>query len=363
MIIEIIIEWNRIPLHDRKVHPVGKEENPILRKLPISSCFIMACMLVLLIAPAAHAAELADGTYTIDYVIKKAEDESVSMANDYWEKPAKLIVENGKLLVQTRINHSAWVTQFKVPSGSGYVDTKVIATDKAEDTRVAQFALGSLDEPLLSKIHVTVESIDYDHDYTIRIVFDKSSMKLVQKAPEPSQSAPQESSAESSTPAPTTVPTTRPVKEPEKEAASSQPTATPSPAADAASSTKQPASSGAKNGLEGVQASPSTAPSAEVSKEPEATPTEATVEPTVEATEEPAVQAEEAPEEQTASGSADAEGNSAGADIVTASMDLVTEQEADRTTSRWLLPSIAGIVAVIAVSSWVIWRKSILKNK
>ncbi|MFF2886413.1 heme uptake protein IsdC [Paenibacillus sp. NPDC057967] len=324
----------------------------------------MACMLVLLIAPAVHAAELADGTYTIDYVIKKAEDESVSMANDYWEKPAKLIVENGKLLVQTKINHSAWVTQFKVPGGSGYVDTKVVATDKAEDTRVAQFAVAGLEEAVLSKIHVTVESIDYDHDYTIRIVFDKSSLKLVQKAPEPSKSAPQESAAGSSTPAPAATATPRPVKEPEKAAASSQPEATPTPAAsDAASATKQPAASGTKNGQESVQASPSATPSAQASKEPEATPEEVSLESSEPALEEPTVQAEQSQEKQPALDSAGAEGITAGADIVKASMDLAAEQEADRTTSRWLLPSITGIVVLIAFLSWVIWRKSILKNK
>lgn len=38
------------------------------------------------------AAQLAEsGTYDINYVIQKAENDSTSMANDYFEKPAKLI--------------------------------------------------------------------------------------------------------------------------------------------------------------------------------------------------------------------------------------------------------------------------------
>ncbi|MGQ0419112.1 NEAT domain-containing protein [Bacillus sp. HC-Mk] len=35
------------------------------------------------------SAKLADGTYDINYVIQKAENDSASMANDYFEKPTK----------------------------------------------------------------------------------------------------------------------------------------------------------------------------------------------------------------------------------------------------------------------------------
>lgn len=126
-----------------------------------------------------NAAELSDGTYTIDYMIKKPDDESVSMANDYWEKPATVIVSGGSISVQMTINHSEWVTQFKTPSGSSYVDAKVISEDAEKNTRLVQFSLDSLDQPMLSKIHVTVPEIDYDHDYTIRFVYDTDTLKLI----------------------------------------------------------------------------------------------------------------------------------------------------------------------------------------
>lgn len=37
------------------------------------------------------------------------------MANDYFEKPAKLVVKNGEMRVQIPMNHSAWITEFKAP--------------------------------------------------------------------------------------------------------------------------------------------------------------------------------------------------------------------------------------------------------
>lgn len=213
------------------------------------------CAMVLLVfitaffqgAQSADAATLADGTYTVDYVIKKPEDESVSMANDYWEKPATVIISGGAIKIRTTINHSEWVTQFKVPSGSSYVDAKLISQNKEKNTRLVEFSVDSLDSSMLSKIHVTVPEIDYDHDYTIRFVYDTSTLKLISQP---------ESTA---TPEPTAKPqTTEAVSSDTKEASTStgkteavkesvKPSVTASP-------TKAPASSSA-NGSDGAGSS------------------------------------------------------------------------------------------------------------
>lgn len=78
----------------------------------------------------AQAATLKDGTYSVNYNVLKAEGNAVSMANDYWLKPAKVIAKNGKLTVQMTIKNSSWVTEFKVPGNGGYVDTTVLSTNK-----------------------------------------------------------------------------------------------------------------------------------------------------------------------------------------------------------------------------------------
>ncbi|UTR15449.1 heme uptake protein IsdC [Salipaludibacillus sp. LMS25] len=126
--------------------------------------------------------ELADGTYTIPYTVLHADNDSASMANDYWEKPATIIVSNGQMKAQMTINHSSWVTEFKVPSNGSFQDVTVISTDEAADKRVVEFPISSLSTPLESKIHVTVEDINYDHDYTIRLSFDLDSIQTVSLA-------------------------------------------------------------------------------------------------------------------------------------------------------------------------------------
>ncbi|PUA36963.1 heme uptake protein IsdC [Paenibacillus elgii] len=154
------------------------------RSLALPSLFLtLAFVLSLFFAPGVQAAsDLADGTYTIDYTIVKAENESASMANDYFEKPASLQVKKGEITAQIQMNHSKWITMFKVPDKGDFADAKVIKSDENEDTRVVEFKLDDLSKPFLSKIHVTVESINYDHDYTIRFIFDTKKLKKVESA-------------------------------------------------------------------------------------------------------------------------------------------------------------------------------------
>ncbi|MED0888200.1 heme uptake protein IsdC [Bacillus mycoides] len=146
-----------------------------MRKFSVLSAFIitLVCMLAFLVMPSGQAsAKLADGTYDINYVIKKAEDDSASMANDYFEKPAKLIVKNGEMRVQVPMNHSAWITEFKAPDNGNFVDSKVISKDEAADKRTVEFKVDDLSKPLGVKIHVVVPSANYDHHYTVRFAFD-----------------------------------------------------------------------------------------------------------------------------------------------------------------------------------------------
>ncbi|PHG11160.1 heme uptake protein IsdC [Bacillus toyonensis] len=146
-----------------------------MKKFSVLPAFIMTfvCMLAFLVVPFGKAsAKLADGTYDINYVIQKAENESASMANDYFEKPAKLVVKNGEMKVQVPMNHSAWITEFKAPENGNFVDAKVVSKDEAADKRTVEFKVDDLSKPLGVKIHVVVPSANYDHHYTIRFAFD-----------------------------------------------------------------------------------------------------------------------------------------------------------------------------------------------
>ncbi|MCU5372370.1 MULTISPECIES: heme uptake protein IsdC [Bacillus cereus group] len=146
-----------------------------MRKISVLPAFIITfvCMLAFLVMPYGKvAAQLADGTYDINYVIQKAENDSASMANDYFEKPAKLVVKNGEMRVQIPMNHSAWITEFKAPENGNFVDAKVVSKDESADKRTVEFKIDDLSKPAAAKIHVVVPNVNYDHNYTIRFAFD-----------------------------------------------------------------------------------------------------------------------------------------------------------------------------------------------
>ncbi|MEC0268770.1 heme uptake protein IsdC [Paenibacillus anseongense] len=176
--------------------------------LSVSASLLMMLIFVVLInVPVAKAAAPADGTYSIGYTVLQGDNDSASMANDYWEKPAILHVKNGEMTMQMTLNHSSWVTVFKVDNDGGFADTQVLKSDSADDTRMVQFKVKDVSSPLKAKIHVTVKSVDYDHDYTIRFVFDAKSMKALSTAEAKSDTAANVTPKEKSdSPAPAAAP-------------------------------------------------------------------------------------------------------------------------------------------------------------
>ncbi|QTD40873.1 NEAT domain-containing protein [Sporosarcina sp. Te-1] len=119
----------------------------------------------------AAAAILSDGTYSIDYELLQGDNDSVSIANDYFEKPALLKVEDGELLMQLTVNHSKWVKELQAQDGNEFVHTKVVKEDVEDDTRVVEFKVeNDLTVPFPLKMHVAIEDMEpaYDHSYTVR---------------------------------------------------------------------------------------------------------------------------------------------------------------------------------------------------
>lgn len=137
--------------------------------------------------PMQIAAETEDGYYEIDYEVLNADNDSVSMANDYFEKPAVLIVDGDDRKVQMLINYSQWVVGLQAPHGDDFEEVEVLSEDKSDEEkekRIVQFDLKDnqdFTEPIEMKMHIVVDVLeeDYDHQYTARFDFDESSLEEV----------------------------------------------------------------------------------------------------------------------------------------------------------------------------------------
>ena len=129
-----------------------------------------------------------DGEYTLPFEVWQANKDETSVADSYLEKPAKLIVKDGKYTVETTLINSSWWQYFKVATKDGFVDVSEVSKDVAEDTSVVEFTVEDIDEILDAKVHIIVTGIpgfEYDNKYEIRFNFDTSNIPLKEDKEDP----------------------------------------------------------------------------------------------------------------------------------------------------------------------------------
>lgn len=132
---------------------------------------MLLLMLSVALAPIGVKAAIPDGEYDVDFNVLKESSDELSMANDQVKKPAKLIVRDGKMVVELTITgRDMWKT-FEV-------EGKPVQTIKESgDEAVVQFEVSDVTKPVEAFIHVVVENINYDNNYTIRFDFDTSNIE------------------------------------------------------------------------------------------------------------------------------------------------------------------------------------------
>lgn len=161
------------------------------------------------------ASELKDGEYTINYEILKGDpkDDSTSLADGYWNKPATVIVKNGEIKVRTVINKDAWVVEFQTKQGSSFTDAKVVSRDSDNDSRLVEFKVSSLEEDLVTSMTVDIPSQNYYHSYETRFRFYPDTLKLVKAAESAAQPTTAPEATASSEQKSTEASTSKPSKE------------------------------------------------------------------------------------------------------------------------------------------------------
>ena len=132
---------------------------------------MLLLMLIVPVAPIGVKAAIPDGEYDVDFNVLKESSDELSMANDQVKKPAKLIVRDGKIVIELTITgRDMWKT-FEV-------EGKPVQTIKESgDEAVVQFEVSDVTKPVEAFIHVVVENINYDNKYTIRFDFDTSNIE------------------------------------------------------------------------------------------------------------------------------------------------------------------------------------------
>src|SRR5699024_8255875 len=128
--------------------------------------FLVLTSVIVLLLPYSINADTEDGYYEIDYEVLNADNDSVSVANDYFDKPAVLIVDGDNRTVQLSINHSQWVVGLQAPKDDDYVEVEVLSEDKEDEEdekRIVQFDVGDdhdFSERVERKMHIGDEVLE-----------------------------------------------------------------------------------------------------------------------------------------------------------------------------------------------------------
>lgn len=152
------------------------------KKLVVACLALIMC---LAFSTLAQAKELENGDYSIEYEVLKAGESSVSIANDYFKKPAKLIVIDGKQSIEITIAKSHWTKKVTIDGK----EEQLISEDKKEDLRVVQFPLENVagDHPGTVDVYIN-EEVDgedflYDNSYEIQFAFDDETIAQISDTP------------------------------------------------------------------------------------------------------------------------------------------------------------------------------------
>src|SRR5690625_3010270 len=145
--------------------------------LPVSIVLVFVFTLFASTPTGSVFAEEADGLYSIEYEVLKADSDSTSIGNDYFEKPATLIVEGGEKHIQLTVNHSDYVKSLSGPQG----EVGIVSEDKEKKERVVKFEVDELSKPVEMEMHISFELEDqgYDQTHKARIDFNTDSMEPV----------------------------------------------------------------------------------------------------------------------------------------------------------------------------------------
>lgn len=167
----------------------NRKERGHLRKVLLLTVLFFT-LLIGLNSLSAEAA-IADGIHNVKYQVNKPGSTSASMANDYFLKPAKLIVSNGTMKIQLTIKNSSWVTEFKPPGGATVISS-------AADQRVVQFNVTSLNTIKVA-MKIDIDDIGYHHSYTVDFVFNSDGLPEKQATEQNPNSSTQSAGSNQST--------------------------------------------------------------------------------------------------------------------------------------------------------------------
>jgi len=142
-------------------------------KVTYKALSFILVLLIFLVNWGPNVSYAAEGK-SINFEVLKYNTNDTSMANDYFEKPAKLIEKDVKKVLQITVNHSHWITGMSIDGSK----EKIISKDASKDMRTSEFVVNKASGKVNGTIAVYINEpvngkpFKYDHHYNITFKFD-----------------------------------------------------------------------------------------------------------------------------------------------------------------------------------------------
>ncbi|MEK5375231.1 NEAT domain-containing protein [Paenibacillus sp. FSL P2-0173] len=119
-----------------------------------------------------------NGRYSIDFSVLKNGSNEISVMDGYMQKPATLLRQSGKNVIQIKMDKSSWIKTFKVNGA----EAQVVDQSSSADTRTVQFEVPNLSDKVTVNTHVIVPGLDlggipYDHVYDVQYQFEPATIR------------------------------------------------------------------------------------------------------------------------------------------------------------------------------------------
>ncbi|WP_042429631.1 NEAT domain-containing protein, partial [Geomicrobium sp. JCM 19039] len=126
---------------------------------------------------------LEDGSYTIPFEAKHAEEDRDSAMSRYLVNPASLDVEDGEQTITLTTTDSHQITSLKIEQDGTYTEGEVIAEDEEENTRSYAFTVDNLDEEIAAQVSMRVQVPPdvYENTQYFRLIFDTDGIEQVEE--------------------------------------------------------------------------------------------------------------------------------------------------------------------------------------
>jgi heme-binding NEAT domain protein len=142
---------------------------------------LFSLLIMLAVFPGSNSVEAAskyaDGEYSVPFTVLKNNSNEQSVTNDYLTSPAKLVVKDGKNLIQITIKNKSWWQYFRVQNGGSFGNVTVLSEGK--DTQLVQFEVQDVDKLVNAKVHIIVPEINYDNKYGVRFNFNTANVAAI----------------------------------------------------------------------------------------------------------------------------------------------------------------------------------------